>query len=102
MIRLGAKAKLKRVRAMSKKEAIPFFLKRLIAANGDAQALLSIYTEARQFEQDHTDLQAALNSKRAIREAALDRKLNLNFNQDRAIYLELFETTLLLFSIEDE
>ncbi|MGB1287429.1 MAG: hypothetical protein ACPG7F_12900 [Aggregatilineales bacterium] len=90
------------LRKLSRSDALNLFRNRLISANGNAQSLLQLYTSARNYETQNTDLQALMTSKRLIRETALGRNLNLSTNQDKAIYMELFESALVLIAIDEE
>ena len=89
------------LRQLSHSEAIGHFRNRLISANGNGTQLLELYTDARAYETRNTNLAAIMVSKRLIRETAIGRKLNLTTNQDKAIYMELFESALVLIAIDD-
>lgn len=90
------------LRQLSRSDAIIHFRNRLIAANGNGAQLLQLYTDARNYENQNGDLTAIMESKRLIKETALGRNLNLSTNQDRATYMEMFESALVLVAIGDE
>ena len=98
---VGEKTSAEPLRKLSRSGAIGHFRNRLISANGNAQQILQLYSDARAYETRNTNLEAIMVSKQVIRETAIGRVLDFRTNQDKAIYMELFESALVLIAIDD-
>lgn len=97
-VKVSDKEKESELYRISKKDALSYFIKSLINANGNKPSLLVLYNRAIAYEALNSDLQALMASKIAIREIVTGSSLDLDSNAGKATYLELFESCLVLIS----
>ena len=87
--------RLKRLKSLAKSDALKQFTRRMIAANGSPAVLLELYNDARDYETQHPDLQAMMQSEATLFEVANSVTVNLSLDADKAAYLNVFRIALL-------
>jgi hypothetical protein len=83
---------------LTRNDAIVYFRDGLAAAAGNGAVIASLYTDARNYEQQNQMLTDTMLTLRTIEETALGLPLVLTTNQDKARYLKLFLMALALWS----